>query len=165
MGQQLGCLLVFRLARYSVTPLDSVSATCLSCPFRFQKSWTCVNIVTMHEQLQYWLRQSWVKLWANDRGKGFSHPMIELAWRWQVFRRVSTAWNKVPVMYGMGRIGRPSRNTNLDMILSSLVVWEWRSIYFPGATCENKCYLNTWNAEDKHQSGALLSLPLPDRGF
>ena len=164
MGQQLGCLLVFRLARYSVTPLDSISATCLSCPFRFQKSWLRIDIVTIPEQLWYWRRQSRVKLQDNDRGKGFSHPKIE-ARRWQVFRPVSTAWNKVPVVQDMGRTGRPSRNTNLDMILSSLVVWEWRSIYFPGATCENKCYLNTWNAEDKHQSGALLSLPLPDRGF
>jgi hypothetical protein len=87
---------------------------------------SCEKSATGAEKTEIWRIPTRI---TNLGGKGFSHPKNEMAQRWQeVFRPVSTAWHKVPVVYNMGRTGRPSRNTNLGMILSSLVVWEWRSI-------------------------------------
>jgi hypothetical protein len=70
MGQQLqtllrrfcGCLLVSRLAHHSVTRRCCLFIACLSCPFRFPKSWPYrVSPGTRVALLRYQLRQMRVK--------------------------------------------------------------------------------------------------------
>ncbi len=82
--------------------------------------------------------------------------------RWCNASHTSHLWAHLGTKYrnSIGLAGRPSCATNLihDLLLSHVVgVEKYRC--FLGTTHKNCCSLSTRNAEDKRQSGAVLSLP------
>jgi hypothetical protein len=82
--------------------------------------------------------------------------------RWCNASHTSHRWAHLGTKYRncMGLADRPLCATNLihDLLLSRVVgVEKYRC--FLGTTRENCCSLSTQNAEDKRQSGAVLSLP------
>jgi hypothetical protein len=82
--------------------------------------------------------------------------------RWCNVSHMSHQWAHSGTKYGncMGLTDQPSCATNLihDLLLSCVVeVEKYRC--FLGTTHENCCSLSTQNAEDKRQSGVVLSPP------
>jgi hypothetical protein len=106
--------------RITLWHLGSVSATCLSCLFRFPKSQTRVVSVTMRKRLRYWLRRSRAKLLKQLKQNN------GLVRRLQIFGQGAQLGNKY--RFCMGMTDRPSRATNFDTIYYCLVLLEWKSI-------------------------------------
>ena len=80
-----GPLLVSCLVHHSVTPRRCLFFACLSCPFRFLRSWPYhMSCGTCRTLLRYWLRQSRpTRGSSNFAGEGFlSRDRMLQCWLW-----------------------------------------------------------------------------------
>ncbi len=91
-----------------------------------------------------------------DGSERFSSPGDEMVQHWPHATPAGALENQVPGLHDIDRLALVSHKFNSKVLLSPVVgVEKYRC--FSETTRENHCSLSTRNAEDKHQSGAVLS--------